>query len=151
MIKLVPYKKELLKDWEYTGLEKHLFSGPGEVRSVINDYCTRGRGVVGYNDKGQIIGAAGVIPWDMEGTGYSWSFINKEAVVLGIELLRTVKELQDEFAAEMGIHRMISDSEVTDREITKYMMLLGYEIEGVLEKHGPQGQDMYRFTKKVQG
>lgn len=151
MIKLVPYKKSLLKGWVYDGIEEYLFRGPDDVLSCIDDYCMRGRGIIGYGVRNDIIGVSGMFPLNKEGKGYAWSFINRNATPYGLEMIRTIRELQDEFAGELGINNLVTETDVNCPELTKYMMLLGYERESVLLKRGPHGEDMNYFTKKVRG
>ncbi len=75
MIEIVPYRRELLRDFIYNGIEKD-FHG-GEILPIVEFYTGLGECYVGLVD-GKVIGLGGVYPlW--ENAGSAFLFLNKEA------------------------------------------------------------------------
>ena len=76
MVKVVEFKRELLKDWKYNGVEKEL-SGE-QVLPIIEFYSKMGNSYIGLVDD-KVIAVAGVYPlWP--GAGGCFLFLNKECI-----------------------------------------------------------------------
>lgn len=74
-MEILPYKKELLKDFEYDGVEQEI-SGP-IVNETVDFYAMMGTAYVGVFE-GRTIGVGGVYPlWS--NAGGCFLFLNKEA------------------------------------------------------------------------
>ena len=98
MIKVIPYKKELLDGFLYDGIESET---SGKNITAIVDYLARqGKAYVGMIDD-KVIGIGGVYPlW--EGSGSCYLFLNKEAknhkVRIFKILIKYIKELVDYYS-----------------------------------------------------
>lgn len=74
-IKIVPYSKEIVKDYVYNGVENNLM--PKNIIPVIEYYASIGKVYVGIIDN-KVIGFGGIYPlW--ERTGGCFLSLNKEA------------------------------------------------------------------------
>jgi hypothetical protein len=74
-IDILPFKKELLKNWKYDGTDKEI-SG-SEIAHVIEYYAELGECYIGAVD-GKVLGVGGAYPlW--QDAGGCFLFLNKEA------------------------------------------------------------------------
>jgi GNAT superfamily N-acetyltransferase len=145
MIKVVPYKKELLAGWYYNGAECPMFDGPGEVLARIDEFATKGRAFIGYLEDGSIVGVAGIFLENAWGGAYSWSFINQEGQKLGA--IKAILEFEKELVAEMGIKRLQTLCSEACQATSLWMKALQYEREGLLKKAGPNGENLVLYAK----
>ena len=75
MIKIMPYKKELMKDFVYTGVEVELAGS--DIIPILDYYNKLGDVYVGIID-GKVVGVGGVYPlWN--NNGGCFLFINKNS------------------------------------------------------------------------
>ena len=148
MIKVVPYKKELLSGWYYNGLECPMFDSPEQVLVCIDDFAVKGRAYIGYDEHGEIIGVAGMFLEKSWGVGYSWSFIN-EGIRCAVGMIKTMLEIEPELAMELGIKRLQTFVDANSPAVAHFMEALKYEREGIMKKAGPNGEDLVLFAKIV--
>jgi RimJ/RimL family protein N-acetyltransferase len=147
MIKIVPFELSLFEGWDYDGVEVGMFDGTPDVISRIEDFCRRGRGYVALGPGGKVLGAAGIFPLYPWGVGHSWMMLNEIDWMIGLEIVRAIKEFEPEIMAELGFHRVQSEVMVDSRKAIELIELLGYSREGLMRKRGPNHEDMYLYAK----
>lgn len=110
-LEVVPFDKELLKDFVYDGAERKLFL-PGQIPAMTEFYSRLGKVYIARID-GKVIGVGGLYPlW--EGAGSVWLFLNAVAkqhkVSVFKAIIKIIKDLMNEYQVKTLIVECISDS-----------------------------------------
>lgn len=107
--------------------------------------CEANPGWTGLLD-GKIMAAAGVII-PFKGLGEAWLLTTPLVEKHPLLFVRTVKRVMGMIAVSHGLHRLQAMVDVSFTRAHRFVELLGFESEAVLEKYGPKQETyvMYRI------
>lgn len=98
-ISIIPFKKDLLNDFIYDGVEKDV-SGQ-DIKDIAEYYSTLGYSFIGHVD-GKVIGVGGVFPlW--KSWGSAWLFLNKEAKEYKVSIFKSIVVKMNELVKAYNI------------------------------------------------
>ncbi len=121
-LKVVPFNRELLKDWIYTGVEKEL-SGE-QVLPIIEFYSKMGRSYIGLVDD-KVIAIAGVYPlWP--GVGGCFLFLNKGGEKYKKSIFKEILEHLDRLTKKYEIKSLIVECQDNILQANSLVRHLGF-------------------------
>lgn len=122
MLKIVPFNKELLKDFVYDGVE-HKISGPA-FGSMAEYYNKLGHSFIGLIED-KAIGVGGIYPlWN--GAGGAWLFLNKEARDYKKSVFKILLEYIDMLIKKYEIKTLIVECIDNSIEAHRLIQHLGF-------------------------
>ena len=142
MIEIVPYKEEHLALLEFPIEEQKI---KDTAFSLLRVNAKRGPAYTGFKN-GKVLGIAGVIIlW--KGVGEAWTIISPEAKKYKISLHKVIKTNLDRIIKEHNLHRVQTYVKIDWHSSQKWMEMLGFECEAILEIFGPNKEDYYLFAR----
>lgn len=96
-----------------------------------------------------IVGAAGVtaiFPSTYEAWAYTTPLFHKYAK----DVHRTVKRILNLFFSFDGVNRIQCLVDARHNAAVKWAMKLGFEVESIMKKYGPEGQNFYLMARVKQ-
>ena len=104
--------------------------------------------VHGYTllDGEEIIVCGGVhMMWT--GVGEGWLVMSKEAYEKPITVARYTQRLFDTIMGDNAMWRVQASVHTNDEQSVRFAEWLGFEIEGVMKKFGPDGTNYFRMAR----
>jgi len=137
---MVKYSKEHLKD-----LTEIRDCVPDDLEGRISEYEAQGVVfTIMYHDKPvSICGAIDMWP----GVAEIWFLTTHHIDNCKTYFYREVKKLMELTQIEYGLHRMQCTVETSFTQCQKWLIGLGFNIEGVQIMYGPDKKDHYRMAK----
>ena len=138
MPRLEPFKQEHLDqinlDYELSDETKKTFICNGELS-----------GITLFDDK-TILGFGGVhLLW--RGVGESWIMLSTEGRKKPLTVAKYTFNLFDDIMARNSLERIQASVASDDPKAISFAKWLGFEVEGLMRKYGPDGNDYYRLAR----
>ena len=138
MLDLVKFDTRHIMDintaFEFSALARQAFENKAEVH--------------GYTllDGEEIIVCGGVhMMWT--GVGEGWLVMSKEAYEKPITVARYTHRLFDTIMGDNAMWRVQASVHTNDEQSVRFAEWLGFEIEGVMKKFGPDGTNYFRMAR----
>jgi hypothetical protein len=112
-----------------------------DYTTFLDYYTKNGLGYTLMVDD-RIIAAAGVVRL-LPGSGEAWALVTPLIHRYPIAFFRAVRESLESIILELKLHRVQSTVKVNDKRSVKFLIKLGFEIEGLLRKYSPDGLDHF--------
>lgn len=90
----------------------------------------------------RIIASGGVVRL-LPGSGEYWSLVTPWIHRYPIAFFKAAKERLESMILDLRLHRVQSTVRTDDKRAVKFLLSLGFDIEGLLRKYSPDGLDHY--------
>jgi len=138
-MKIIPFDEQLAKTFKYTGIEQK-YQG-SNVLELLKEWNKDGEVYLGL-DNDKVICAGGLsVVW--KGVKEAFILLNPEAKPYLIEIMKYMK-LKIKESLDNGTVRIQTFCMLDDKAI-KFLEVLGFKFESILEKFSPLGEDMAMF------
>lgn len=95
---------------------------------------------------GEPVGCGGVVLlWP--GVGEAWSFAGDATSRTGLAFHRAVATGLEQIAGDHRLHRIQAACHANHNQGRRWLALLGFKEEGLMQHYGPQGHDFIRYAK----
>lgn len=126
MLKIKPFDEEHLKDFEYDGIEEHMF-GTERVKQHVKDFNKTGVVFTGIID-GKVEGFAGLFEM-AGGIGYCWAYINKAAYPHIKKVISSIRKV-----IKRDNYRRTQAMCINTPRARRFLEAIGFKKEGIMRK-----------------
>jgi len=119
-----------------------------DMPQQAKDSFMRGTKVNGMTlfDEDTILGFGGVhILW--KGVGECWLMLSTEGKLKPRTVAKYTLKLFDDIMSEDSLERIQASVAAADPKAIAFAKWLGFEVEGLMKKYGPEGGDYYRLAR----
>ena len=138
MLRIEAFRKEHLDqinlDYELSDETKSTFMPNGQVTGVT------------LFDEDTILCFGGVhLLW--KGVGECWIMLSNEGRLKPLTVAKYTIKLFDDIMSKDSLIRMQASVSASDPKAISFAKWLGFEVEGLMRKYGPDGNDYYRLAR----
>ena len=138
MLNIVPF------DREHIFSIKTRFAFPQEGKIAL----ARNEGSPAYTvmDGDEVLAVGGVtVMW--EGVGEAWIIMGESAYTRPYSIAKYSSYLFDHIQEDYKLHRIQASVSIIDETAKRFVNWLGFEVEGIMTKYGPDKSDYFRYAR----
>lgn len=147
MITFIPYRPEHLMQIDYQPAQrrwKDLFFTPAYARVLdVPDMAW-----TGLDEQGRVIGCAGFSP-QWEGRVIGWAVFGKIPKAAWVPIFKKVRKEMRALRKQGHDHRVEITVPYGFGAGCRLAHLLGFQVEGLMRRYGPDGSDHYLYSQVV--
>lgn len=146
MTEIVPFEPEHFDGMElrYPGAVRGY--GPG-YRELLDRYMQWGPAWTLMRDGKPVMSGGIIILWP--GVGEAWTLMSKRISECPLAVVKTLRQCIAEAIGKHGLRRIQATARRGDDRALALLHVLGFKVEGLMPRYGPDGEDYYMCGRVV--
>jgi hypothetical protein len=143
--RIEPFKAEHFKAMDLKNEMRISTELMPDYELIIKKFETNGPAMTLFIDD-KIIGSAGFLPY-WPGVAEVWALVTPLVHNYPLEFCKFIKKNMESVISIVGLSRVQATVKVGDQMAVKFLQFLGFKIEGLMRKFGPDGSDNFMMGR----